>query len=287
MKKERAWQAIELPFYKIHGAGNDMVVFETQDLPIPHKKKPAFMRQISHRTLGLGCDQVLEVCSNREPLAINIWNRDGTLVEMCANGSRAFLHLASCLGWLDQNAERVPLFISGSAYEGIKTADDSYELCLGETKLKKQQTLLLKKQKIPFIDVNVGNPHAVIFVNVVGPQSKLSWKAPKEFSYLEYGPLIECHKKFPKKTNVEFVRSWKVKGDAVYSIVEAWERGAGASLSCGSGAVAVAAVLREMSGKDLIYIQMAQFTLRVRFEGKKAYLSGPSAVVAQGKYFSY
>lgn len=285
MKKERAWQAIELPFYKIHGAGNDMVVFETQDLPLSAKEKPVFMRKISHRTLGIGCDQVLEVCSTREPLAINIWNRDGTLVEMCANGSRAFLYLASCLGWIEDGTERVPLFISGSAYEGI-LAEEGYELCLGETKVKKLQTLNVKGKTIPYTEVNVGNPHAVIFVNQKGPDAKANWKAPKDFSYLNFGPLIETHKKFPQKTNVEFVRSWKMKSNAVHAEVEAWERGAGATLSCGSGAVAVAAVLREMTGKDLVYIKMTDFTLRVRFEGKKAFLGGPSAVVCAGKYFA-
>ncbi len=266
-------------FYKLHGAGNDLLVLHGREMPSVNKA--AFVRRIAHRQLGIGCDQLMEILSLK-PLAIQIWNQDGSRAEMCANGSRTFLFLAAREGWLNRQAKRVPIRISGKSYEGVRIKPGSYALCLGEPEIEKPETLHLDGKKIPFWPVRTGNPHAVILVGA-GPYS---WKAPKDFSYLDYGPRIERHAHFPQKTNVEFVRSLKVKGRRAETIVEAWERGAGATLSCGSGAVAVAAVVRKLTGVSAVSVRMTEFELRVNFEGDQAFLSGPCALVAEGKYFA-
>lgn len=278
MRKESLTQEIRLPFYKIEGAGNDMIVFFQKDLPLKGKKKSQFLRAMADRRLGIGCDQFLEVVSqNYQEIAI--WNADGSSAEMCANGARSFLYLARKEAWVP-DIEIISLKVCKRVYEGEKKGN-GYAFCLGEPRVESHETLLVRKQKIPFYRVNAGNPHAVILMGGKGAE----WKGPKEFSYLCFGPEIESHKKFPKKTNVEFVRNWKTQKNIVIARVETWERGAGPTLSCGSGAVAVATLLKEKTGKAQFMIQMNQFDLFVEFRANKAYLSGPSKVIAQGIYW--
>lgn len=265
-------------FYKLHGAGNDLLVIDSSELPL--RNKAAFVRRIAHRQLGIGCDQVAEVLS-RKPLSIQIWNNDGTRAEMCANGSRTFLFLAARLGWLDPKAKRVPLRVSGGQYEGQRTSSGNYELGLGAPKVGDAETLLLGKEQIPFRTVTTGNPHAVIWLTGPG-----AWAEPRDFDFKTYGPRIEQHWRFPRRTNVEFVRSLRLGGTTATLFVEAWERGAGATLSCGSGAVAVAAVVRlRYPHLRVVKVRMTEFELRIRFEGERAFLSGPCALVAEGMHF--
>jgi diaminopimelate epimerase len=276
MKKAATRQGKPIPFQKLHGAGNDILIVEAKHLP--KIGKPALLRRMAHRQLGIGCDQVVEVLS-RKPLRVQIWNQDGSRAEMCANGSRVLLFLAAKEGWISRASSAIPLEISGKKYVALKTKG-GYELCLGKPDVGEESLLRVGQSRIPYFPVSVGNPHAVI---LAGPRS---WRMPKDYSLLRYGPAIECHSRFPQKTNVEIVRSWKQRGSVVEASVDVWERGAGATLSCGSGAVAVAAVLRKLSGAKMIKVRMTDYLLTIRFEGERAYLSGPSALVAKGLFFS-
>lgn len=278
MKKGRKGQGIELPFYKIHGAGNDLLVFQSKDLPLSTKAKAAFLRVMAHRRLGVGADQLVEVLSLKPP-AIQIWNQDGSRAEMCANGGRSFLALAEREGWI-RKQKRVSLVISGRPCVGLR-GKHGFELGLDEPEIRGRSVLSVLGEKISYWNVSVGNPHAVIFAT----GGKGNWRPPKEFSHLVYGPLIESHKAFPRKTNVEFVRAIRTRGDEAEARVEVWERGSGPTLSCGSGAVAVARVLREILGVKKARILMNGFALLVRFEAGGAYLGGPVALKAKGVYF--
>lgn len=248
---------------------------------MPATNKAAFVRKIAHRNLGIGCDQLMELVS-RKPLAIQVWNQDGSKAEMCANGSRTFLFLAARQGWINRKAKRVQVRISGKNYEAIQTTKGNYELSLGEPQISPLEMLSLRGRSIPFYPVTTGNPHAVVLMT-----GKNAWKAPPGFDYRAYGAKMETHRRFPKKANVEFVRKIRRQGNAVEMEVEAWERGAGATLSCGSGAVAAAAVVRQqMPGSlNLFKVRMTDFTLRIRFEGAVAFISGPCALVAEGNFF--
>ena len=265
-------------YVKLHGAGNDILVVFSRDMP--RTGKSAFVKKIAHRQLGIGCDQLVEV-ESLKPLAIQIWNTDGSRAEMCANGTRVFLHLGSRNGWFNKNAAQVPLKVSGKSYTANKVAPHAYELCLGVPEIGNLERLSLGKEKIPFWPVRTGNPHAVILTT----KHKLAWKAPKGFDFKTVGPRIEHHKRFPHRTNVHFIRDLKVNGKRAVALVQPWERGAGATMSCGSGAVASAAVVRGLTGATDVEIRMTSFRLRVRFEGEKAFLSGPSALVSEGIFF--
>lgn len=265
------------PFAKLHGAGNDILVVESKHLP--KTAKGAYLKRMAHRQLGVGCDQIVEVLS-KKPLSVQIWNGDGTKAEMCANGARVLLFYASQENWFPSKANEIPLKISGKDYVGLR-GEGGFEICLGEPNLLGLHPLSLGEDMIPFHEVRVGNPHCVVIVG----SGEGEWKLPAGFSLSHYGPRIETHPRFPQKTNVEFVREWRATGKTVKAKVDVWERGAGATLSCGSGAVAVAAVLRQMTGLDRVEVRMTEFILRVRFEGGKAFLGGPSALVLRGTYF--
>lgn len=259
-----------VPFYKLHGAGNDILVVESKFLP--KKGKPKWIQRFASRQLGVGADQVMEV-TQKKPLEFLVWNGDGTRAEMCANGSRVLLFLSHRLGW--SREKEVPFFIGRKKYKGYRISKDVFEISLGVPKLQGSEILSTSIGATPFFRVNVGNPHAVIFAETL-----------PSFSFRELGKEIEHHSAFPQRTNVEFIRSWEKKGSRIKALVEVWERGAGATLSCGSGAVAVARVLKEKSGLSHFHIQMNQFVLKVRFEGEEAFLSGPSTLVAKGDYLS-
>lgn len=265
-------------YVKLHGAGNDILVVFSKDMP--RAGKGAFVKKIAHRQLGIGCDQLVEV-EGLKPLSIQIWNTDGSRAEMCANGTRVFLHLGAKKKWFNPSASTVPLKVSGKNYVANKVGQHAYELCLGEPEIGNLERLSVGKDKIPFWPVRTGNPHAVILTT----KHKLAWRAPKGFDFRATGPQIERHKRFPQRTNVHFVRELVARGGKAKARVEVWERGAGATMSCGSGAVATAAVVRGLTGATDVEIRMTSFKLRVRFEGERAFLSGPSALVSEGVFF--
>lgn len=279
MKKVTKRASAGLPFFKLQGAGNDVIVFFRKDLRRSGAAKAAFLKQMAHRQLGIGTDQFVEVLSLR-PLAVQIWNADGSTAEMCANGTRSFLFLAAAEGWIDKKKKRIEIEVSGRDYSANRITK-GYELCLGAAEIGTGERLSVGTGKIPFYPVSTGNPHCVIVCG--GAEGE--WAVPPEFSYTELGPRIETAPRFPKRTNVEFVRSLQVKNGICMVSVEAWERGAGATLSCGSGAVAVAALLRSLGHGSRFVVKMTSFELRIRFEGDQAFLSGPCALVAKGEYY--
>ena len=262
-----------IPFWKIQGAGNDALIVESRRFP---KAKPKFVRSIAHRSLGVGADQVLEVIKAGDAPEIQIWNCDGSRAEMCANGTRSFLQFALSQGWTKKQRE-LSITVSQQRRRALFHAG-KIALSLGYPDVQQSEKISVLGKSFSYTPVSTGNPHAVIFLP----------KPPKNFDYKVFGPAIEHHRNFPHRTNVEFVRKVKVRGKKVLLNVEAWERGAGATLSCGSGAVAAAAAHREWTGNkfNVYHVKMTQFTLTVRFKNNEAFLSGPSSTVAEGIYFS-
>ena len=255
----------------MQGAGNDALIVESRHFP---KNKAAFVRRLAHRSLGLGADQVLEVLRRGPKPAIRFWNCDGSRAEMCANGTRSFLKFALEQGWIKKSTA-FSILASGKRREAFFRAG-AVELSLGTPELKGESSVRVLGKNFSYTSVATGNPHAVVFLP----------KAPRGFDYKIFGAAIEVHRKFPQKTNVEFIRRTRRKGRAVELTVEAWERGAGATLSCGTGAVAAAAAHRASvpQGKrqNLYLVKMTNFTLTVRFKNEEAFLSGPSSTIAEG-----
>ncbi len=270
-----------IPFAKVHGAGNDaLIVEECHWRHVSARAKPGVVRRIAHRSMGIGADQVLEVLS-RSPLRFLVWNQDGSRAEMCANGTRSLCFYALRKGWFGQDAAVVSSVVVevGERSYSAKRLGAGFSISLGVPVVGAAAILTHRGQRVPYVPVSVGNPHAVIFAS----GGRGDWRAPKDFDFRVWGAELERHKVFPKRANVEFVRRLEVSGRRAWVETEFWERGSGATLSCGTGAVAVASALKaRLPGVREVLVRMTEFELRVNFDGSTAWLSGPSALVAEG-----
>jgi diaminopimelate epimerase len=274
---------VKIPFSKMHGAGNDLVVIDCL-AGDPVDDWAAFAQFVLDRRMGVGGDQLLLVKSSSEAdLAMGIFNPDGTRAEMCANGIRAFFKYARDKGLTSSDEIRV------ETLAGIVTprwlGDDQVEVELTRPVLDPQKIPTTLHETGPLLDVpievldttlrvtivSMGNPHCVVFVD-----------DPETTPVEKLGPALENHVAFPQRTNVEFV--------AVRSRTKleqrTWERGTGETLACGSGACAsaVAAMLSGRSDRD-VEIVLRGGTLRIRWpkDDGPVWMTGPAAHVFDGE----
>lgn len=277
---------MKLPFAKMHGAGNDFVVIDTlKNEPLRTLDWASLSRVLLDRHFGIGGDQLLVLeapCSHEALVRMRIFNPDGSEVEMCGNGIRcAALYSQKFLG-ASQNSFGVET-LAGIVNPNIQGIDVRVDMGLpvldGERiPVKAKGWVREKPLEIDGVTffihaVSMGNPHCVIEV-----QDEASLQMVETF-----GPKIERHPFFPNRTNVEFV--WvetprKAK-------VRVWERGAGLTLACGSGACAVGVALR-LIGKldDEVTLDLPGGTLSVGYKGlgSHVFLKGPAAFVFFGEY---
>jgi len=204
------WQAL----------GNDYLLVEQAELTQP--LTPDAVRELCDYHYGVGSDGLLEVVSAEGARAdIRIWNPDGSTAELSGNGVRIVA------AWLARRsgAERVALTIGSREVAAVVGADGCIALDIGQVDVGETETLDLGDEQVEFTPVSVGNPHAVVR------------REPEREEVLRLGPRIECHPRFPGRTNVQLVRV-----DGLHDLtVAVWERGAGETLSSGTSSVAAAA----------------------------------------------
>ncbi len=243
----------ELPFTKMHGLGNDFVVLDARRGEIDLGREHA--RAIADRRLGIGCDQILviEPAPNgpgeiKADVFLRILNADGGEVEACGNGTRC----VAALIMAETGSEAVTIETRAGVLAATNAGDGNFSVDMGPVNLdwqaiplaREADTLNLNIEAGDLVDpdaVNVGNPHAVFFVDDAAG-----------VALEELGPQIETHALFPERTNVEVAQI--LKGGSIR--LRVWERGVGITRACGSGACAtlVAANRRELSGRNSIII---------------------------------
>jgi diaminopimelate epimerase len=192
-------------------------------------------------------DGILEVAaSGRDWVEIAIWNPDGSRAEMSGNGTRIAAR------WLAERTgvDRVTVRVGPREVRARLLDDGLVEQDLGEVVVSEPEVV----DGIAFVAVDVGNPHAV----VEGDPGDLP----------RLGPLLEVHERFPQRTNVQVARA--IDDRTIEARV--WERGAGETASSGTSAVAVAAAF----GRPSARIRFPGGDLDVRFEGARAFLTGPA-----------
>jgi diaminopimelate epimerase len=274
---------LEIEFTKMHGAGNDFLVLDGIAQQLPPLEPLA--RRLANRHFGVGFDQMLVLRpSKAADFRMEIYNADGSQVEMCANGIRAFFKFLRDRGYSDAAAIRVEtlggVVVPRWAGENLVTVEMGSPI-LAPAKIP----TLLGEGDGPVLDarlevgggtlrvssVSMGNPHAVIYVDDIDD-------APVG----ELGPLIESHPAFPNRTNVEFVEL--VSRDRLSQ--RTWERGTGETLACGSGAcaVAVVSILRGVVDADLT-VALLGGELSIQWDGEDAsvFMTGPAANVFTGR----
>jgi diaminopimelate epimerase len=274
----------KLAFTKMHGAGNDFVVLDgiRDDLPA---LEPLAQR-LGDRHFGIGFDQLLVVRPSRTAdFRMEIYNADGSQVEMCANGIRCFFQYLREAGHTRLDALRVEtlsgVVVPRWAGPGSVTVEMGPPL-LAPAKIPTRLgdpagsgpvldvPLRVLGRDLTVSSLSMGNPHCVVFVDDVDA-------APVE----TLGPAIERHDAFPNRVNVEFVQ---VVGRA-HLRQRTWERGAGETLACGSGACAavVASILRGVA-EARVRVELRGGDLAIQWAGGAAsvFMTGPAVTVFTG-----
>lgn len=211
-----------MKFIKMNGAGNDFVIFDARKQLVELSSKQ--IKNISDRK-NIGCDQLIVMrASTDADIEMIIYNSDGSISGACGNATR-------CVASLLDGAE-VKIKTAAGILQ-CKKNGDLISVNMGKPRFDWDAIPLTKNidsQKISlegleFACLNIGNPHAVTFIS-----------APlQDKVFFDIGPKIENNSLFPKKTNVEFAQI--ISDDLIN--VRVWERGAGETLACGSGACAV------------------------------------------------
>lgn len=276
---------MKLKFTKMQGVGNDFVVLDgiTQTVALT----PALARQIADRHFGIGCDQILLVekpGSSSANFRYRIWNADGGEVEQCGNGARCFARFVREHGLSDRDEIRVET-LSGIITPRLES-DGQVTVDMGAPVFEPAripftsdsalplQSLDVDRRTVQISAVSMGNPHAVQVVEDVDA-------AP----VLTEGPLIERHARFPQRVNAGYMQVI----DRGHIRLRVFERGAGETLACGTGAcAAVVAGIRRGLLDSLVRVDTRGGELTIRWEGadneqSAVFMTGPAVTVFEGE----
>ena len=267
-------------FHKMHGLGNDFVVIDARETPVVMDKRWA--REIADRRTGVGCDQlILLEPSEVADVRMRIWNSDGGEVEACGNASRCVALLGAKTietkaGILTARANGASVTVEMGeprfAWDEIPLAYamDTAAMPVGWEELQSPAA------------VNVGNPHLVFFVEDM-----------TAIDLARLGPLIEKDPLFPEGINVN-VAEVRIGGMAVQEVrrpgldLRVWERGAGLTRACGTGACATAvAAIRYRGMASPVGVQLPGGLLTIEWApGEPIRMSGPATHVFTGELSS-
>ncbi|WP_164624137.1 diaminopimelate epimerase [Tabrizicola oligotrophica] len=260
-----------LGFMKMHGAGNDFVVIDSRGRSAP-VVTPALARALGDRNRGAGFDQLAEIRdSQAADFALDFWNNDGSRAGACGNATRCVADYM--MRQLSKDA--VTLVTARGELSALRRADGLVSVNMGAPQLDWQSvplshtvdTLHLPLPGDP-VAVGMGNPHCVIFV-----------ADAEAVDLRQVGPKYEHDPLYPQRTNVEFASL--IGPDHLRMRV--WERGAGITLACGSGAcaTAVAAHLRGLTGRS-VTLDLDGGILEIDWREDGVWMTGPVAHVFDG-----
>jgi len=274
------WQGLgKVQFSKWQGLGNNYIILHNEE--IPFELTPERVRLLCDRNLGIGSDGIMVIGARtgEDRFEIRIYNADGSEAEMCGNGVRMVARKLKMEGSISGDT----VVLETGAGEIVPRLGDGYMVTVdmgiarfGGEKLSGfddecvEESLNAAGRSFTFTFVDVGNPHAVI---------QSPW--PLELVPLhEIGPMIEEHKFFPRKANVEFV---KVLGEH-QARVRVWERGVGETRSCGTGATATAvALVRTGQCRSPVTVELpgGRLVVEVRPDWR-VFMTGPAEEIYHG-----
>ncbi|MBL4671829.1 MAG: diaminopimelate epimerase [Arenicella sp.] len=273
---------MELKFTKMHGLGNDFVVFDFTEHVIALSETQA--SHIADRHFGVGCDQILIVeRSTRDDIDFKyrILNADGSEVGQCGNGARCFVRYVHEKGLSDKN----PITVETSTGQMVLFEDEATNLVtvdmgaprfepmdipLKAARRQPKYHLEHGDERITFSALSMGNPHAVLIVDDIG-------SAP----VLELGASLECHSLFPERANIGFM---KINDRADISL-RVFERGAGETIACGSGTcAAVVAGIQDglLDNKVIAHLTAGDLTIEWQGEGHSVMMTGAAETSFEG-----
>ncbi len=273
---------MRLKFTKMHGLGNDFVVFDATRYPL--ELDPGQLRHIADRHFGVGCDQILVVEKPRDAgtdFHYRIFNADGGEVEQCGNGARCFVRYVHEHGLSTKSEIRVGtragvivLRLEGdgrvTVNMGVPIFDPPRIPFIAQ---RRQPTYRIDVagHAIEVSAVSMGNPHAVQLVPDVAAAPVTS-----------EGPQIENHQRFPQRVNTGYMQ---VLNRAQVRL-RVWERGAGETLACGTGACAavVSGITRGLLDERVqVTTRGGELSILWRGEGTPVMMTGPASTVFEGE----
>lgn len=270
-----------LKFTKMQGLGNDFVVIDAIRQKV--SLTPAKIRRLTDRHFGVGCDQVLLVESAHQAHAdfrYRIFNADGSEVAQCGNGARCFARFVREQGLCDKDevqvdtdAGRLVLRFGDGDLVTVNMGIPRHapaEIPFTADQERVIYQVAIESRMISFGAVSLGNPHAVLVVDAVetAPVASL-------------GPRLENHPSFPERVNVGFMQVV----DEHQARLRVFERGAGETLACGSGACAAVVVGIEQGLLHTpVAVDLPGGTLSIEWQGRGApvFMTGPATTVFEG-----
>ena len=273
----------KLEFTKMHGIGNDYIyidVAKNKDLKeiFTRYSIGALVRYLSNRNFGIGGDGVIFIEKSMiVDFKMRIFNSDGTEAEMCGNGIRCFakyiydqkltekdiLKIETLAGIKEVKKEKHIL-------EPSKETIEQYVVKMGKPIIFGNLSISVLDKNIQLTKILIGNPHAVIFTKDI-----------ENIPIKKYGPLIENHKYFPQKTNVEFVEI--LENNLIKMRV--WERGSGETFACGTGSCAavVAGVSNNLIKRDVkVLLRGGELDINWDKKTNNIYMKGMATKVYDG-----
>ena len=271
-----------LNFTKMHGLGNDFAVIDAINQSVA--LTPEQVQQLADRHFGIGFDQLLLVeaaTTTTADFRYRIYNADGGEVAQCGNGARCFMQFVREQGLT--NKAQLQVETTSGPLQLVQQADGQISVDMGVPRLEptdipfvapvreRTYTLDVLDRHLEIAALSMGNPHAVLLVDDIetAPVASL-------------GPAIENHPRFPERVNVGFMQI--VNNDSIR--LRVFERGAGETLACGSGACAavVAGRLQEQLAESVkVILNGGELVVSWAGEGQPVLMTGPATTVYQGR----
>lgn len=257
-----------IPFVKAHGAQNDFLLTWAADVEgLDQKTLTDLSIQICNRNTGIGADGWQLLDTRQNPSLLRLFNSDGSEVEMSGNGTRCAAAMLVDAGLAADSIQ----IQTGGGLKFLRLIERNgvhyeFEMNMGLPKVEEENVIMAG---FPATILNVGNPQCALIVDSI----PANWK--------DIGAELERHPRFPNRSNISFVR----KVDEHTIEARYFERGAGATMSSGTGSTGAAAtaILRGLVKSPLTVITEAG-PLAIRWDDS-IYLSGPAELIAKGEYY--
>jgi diaminopimelate epimerase len=272
----------------MHGLGNDYIYLDAINQDLSAYSLPDLARVLSDRNFGIGGDGIILILpSSIADFRMRVFNADGSEAEMCGNGIRAFAKYVYEHGLTDKTELSVEtgagiirpeLCVDGGRVTQVRVDMGQPRLARRDIPMAGEpadqpvvgETLVVQGRPVVVSCVSMGNPHCVVFVDDVD-----------NYPVREVGPDIENHPAFPNRANVEFA----AVVDRGHIEMRVWERGAGETMACGTGACAtvVAGVLTGKTGRSA-KVELTGGSLEIEWaDDGHVYMTGPAAEVFTGE----
>jgi diaminopimelate epimerase len=276
-------------FMKMQGLGNDFILINAISQRLIRFDFNEFAKKICNRNYGIGADGLIIIQESlKADLQMRVFNSDGSEAEMCGNGIRCFAKYVYENKILDKDIFSVET-LAGIVVPALNiknNAVESIEVDMGIPNLARYkipmvgpkddiviaENITVENNQYAITCVSMGNPHAIVFVDDLA-----------SIDIDKIGPKFENHKLFPEKINTEFVQV--INQDEIAMV--AWERGAGKTLACGTGACAavVACVINNKTNrKVLVHLPGGQLSIEWQESDEHIMLNGPAELVFKGEF---